>query len=117
MILFGNLQSKSNSRMLVTNPKTKKPIFIKSAKARKTFNDMALQANAQWNKPPLEGPVSLMATIYYQSRRSDLDESLLMDLLEGVCYLNDRQIEHKNIWKKFDKDNPRVEVEVVEYEK
>jgi Holliday junction resolvase RusA-like endonuclease len=54
----------------------------------------------------------MFAKIHYASRRPDLDESLLMDLLQGVAYHNDRQIKAKVITWGLDKLNPRVEVSV-----
>ena len=36
--------------------------------------------------------------IYYSSRRPDLDESLILDLMQGVIYKNDRQVKQKNIY-------------------
>lgn len=56
------------------------------------------------------GDVRLTATIYYATRRPDLDESLIMDLLEGVAYKNDRQIKEKHIYHGLDKENPRAEI-------
>ena len=51
-------------------------------------------------------------TIYYASRRPDLDESLVLDLLQGVTYLNDRQVKEKHIYWGLDKENPRCEISV-----
>lgn len=50
------------------------------------------------------------ATLYYASRRPDLDESLVMDCLQGVVYKNDRQIKVKHIYWGLDKANPRCEI-------
>lgn len=51
--------------------------------------------------------------IWYASRRPDLDESLILDLLQGVTYENDRQVKEKHIyWMGVDKANPRCEIEV-----
>lgn len=71
-----------------------------------------------------EGPIRMDITMYYQSRRSDLDVSLVQDILqqqvdkktkyvtfEGI-YKNDRQIEEIHAYRKLDKENPRVEVTI-----
>jgi Holliday junction resolvase RusA-like endonuclease len=51
--------------------------------------------------------------IWYASRRPDLDESLILDLLQDVAYENDRQVKEKHIyWMGVDKENPRCEIEV-----
>jgi len=48
--------------------------------------------------------------IYYKTRRPDLDESLILDLLEGFVYQNDRQVKLKHIVWGLDKENPRTEI-------
>jgi hypothetical protein len=48
--------------------------------------------------------------IFYASRRSDLDESLILDLLQGVIYVNDRQVKEKHIYWGLDKECPRAEI-------
>lgn len=104
--IYGELASKSNSRQ-----KTRDGRFIKSQKARQFEKDALPQL--QFSGKPIEGDVVLEATIYYASRRPDLDESLLMDVLEKAgVYHNDRQIRQKNIIGEVDKHNPRVEFTV-----
>lgn len=111
LTLKGKLYSKSNSRKLVTNWKTKKPMFIKSGGALKTTEDYILQAKEQYKGEPLKGELWLYAKIYYKDRRPDLDDSLLCDILQAAGVIeNDRMIFHKELHKDFDKDNPRVEV-------
>ena len=61
---------------------------------------------------PLEGPVTVVMTIFYASRRPDLDESLILDLLQDVAYLNDRQVREKHIYWGLDKENPRTHIAV-----
>ena len=62
----------------------------------------------------LSGPIRLEATIYYPSRRSDLDESLIMDGLQGLVIENDRQIIEKIIVKRLDPANPRSIITITE---
>lgn len=112
MILYGQLHSKANSRRAVINRRTGKAMYIKSAEALECVASFQAQAREQWQGEPLEGPVTLIAYIYYPSRRQDLDESLLMDLLQGIAYHNDRQIECKVIRRGLDKVHPRVELQV-----
>ena len=115
MILLGNLQSKANRRRNVTNRRTGKPMFIKSEAALAVFEDMVRQAQAQWKKDALTAPCRLTAHIYYSSRRPDLEDSLLMDILQSAGVVkNDRLIFEKHVWKELDRDNPRVVVEVEE---
>jgi Holliday junction resolvase RusA-like endonuclease len=58
------------------------------------------------------GDVAVHITIYYASRRPDLDESLILDLLQDVAYENDRQVKEKHIYWGLDKENPRCEIKV-----
>lgn len=108
LTLYGELASKANSRKLVTIGG--KPRFIKSDKAREweKIADMQIPAD---HRVGMTGPIRMTATIYYASRRPDLDPSLLMDVLEhsGV-YANDRQIVEQHLTKKLDPLNPRVEL-------
>jgi Holliday junction resolvase RusA-like endonuclease len=46
--------------------------------------------------------------IYYRTRRPDLDESLVLDLLQGRVYKNDRAVKLKYVEHGLSKDDPRV---------
>ena len=106
LVIKGEPASKSNSRRLIWRGKT--PAIIKSAKALSYADAFKLQA--QPIEPLLEGEVSITMHIYYSNQRSDLDESLILDLLQGVIYKNDRQVREKYIKHFIDKDNPRAEI-------
>ncbi len=62
----------------------------------------------------MEGDIDLECRVYFKDRRRDLDGviKVLLDVLEGVLYGNDRQIHRLVFVKLYDKTNPRVEVEV-----
>lgn len=60
----------------------------------------------------IEGDVSVTMTIWYASRRPDLDESLILDLLQDRVYINDRQVKAKHIYWGLDKENPRTHIVV-----
>jgi Holliday junction resolvase RusA-like endonuclease len=109
-IIYGECCSKANSRRLVQFGG--KPRFIKSKKALVFERDVQLQAKKI--KPMLEGDLMIEADIYYSSRRPDLDESILLDALQGIWYQNDRAFKQKIIRKFLDKKNPRCEVTVTE---
>jgi Holliday junction resolvase RusA-like endonuclease len=89
-----------------------KPMFIKSEKALGYVATFKQQAPSGLGL--LEGDVSVRMTIYYASRRPDLDESLILDLLQGVAYENDRQVKEKHIYWGLDKENPRCEITVAQ---
>jgi Holliday junction resolvase RusA-like endonuclease len=103
----GEPASKANSRRLVA--RGGKPMFIKSEKAL-TYADSFKQQCLPTT--PFECDVCVEMTIYYASRRPDLDESLILDLLQGVAYLNDRQVKRKVIDWGLDKENPRCLIRV-----
>lgn len=134
-VILGEAASKANSRELVTRvvtdpmsgAKQKRPMFIKSAKARD------FEANALKQIPPkcrvrLEGPVFVRLTMYYASERPDLDEAVVLDILQDRyakvpgttkkklvqkgCYRNDRQVRGKLVLHRIDRANPRIEVRI-----
>lgn len=62
---------------------------------------------------PILGDIKLDCNIFYRDRRSDLDESLVMDMLQSCGVIkNDRQIKFKIIRHGIDKNNPRVEITI-----
>ena len=116
LCILGEPASKANSRKMVYV--RGKPLFIKSEKAlaySKAFKQQAQAAQAA--NVMLEGDVAVHMKIYYASRRPDLDESLILDLLQGIAYENDRQVKEKHIYWGLDKDKPRTEIRVEKLEK
>jgi len=107
LIILGEPASKANSRRMVYV--RGKPMFIKSAKALAYAKSFKQQATPE---AKLDGDVAVHITIYYASRRPDLDESLILDLLQDVAYTNDRQVKEKHIYWGLDKENPRCEIKV-----
>ena len=106
--IIGEPASKANSRKLVMFGK--RPAFIKSDKARSYVKAAELQIKTI--SPLMTGPLRFTAHIYYASRRPDLDESVILDVLQGKVYLNDRQILEKHVYHGLDKLRPRAEIEV-----
>lgn len=102
----GEPASKANSRRIVVRQGS--PAVIKSRKALSYASLFRLQARPL--KPLLTGDVWVCAHIHYASRRPDLDESLILDLLQGVAYANDRQVKMKFIKHGLDKKLPRTEL-------
>lgn len=105
-MIRGEPASKANSRRLVTIGS--KPRLIKSAKALSYADAFLLQAKPV--EPLMEGELAVTMNIYYSTQRPDLDESLILDLLQGVLYKNDRQVREKHIKHFIDKANPRTEI-------
>lgn len=104
--ILGQPCSKANSRQNVRI--RGKTIFIKSKTALQYVQDFHKQCPRL--EPMLIGDVGLHMTIYYASRRSDLDESLILDCMQGFIYLNDRQVKERHVFWGLDKENPRTEI-------
>ncbi len=103
----GEPASKANSRRIVRIGG--RMASIKSKKALSYSDVFRAQCPAV---EPLEGPVRVILTIHYASRRPDLDESLILDLLQGVAYANDRQVREKHVYWGLDPDRPRCSIRV-----
>ena len=86
------------------------PMSIKSEKAL-NYSDSFLKQCKTLNDL-LDGDLAIKIVIHYASRRPDLDESLILDLLQGKIYNNDRQIKEKHIYHRLDKENPRSEITI-----
>ena len=109
LTILGEPASKANSRRLVFIGG--KPRVIKSKKALDYATAFKRQVTGSQSEL-LPGDVVVTITIYYASRRPDLDESLILDLLQDVAYVNDRQVKERHIYWGLDKTNPRAEIRV-----
>ena len=65
---------------------------------------------------PFTGPVAVRVHVYRARKVGDLDNfaKVTLDALQGIAYQDDAQIVELHSWRHDDKDNPRVEVEVME---
>ncbi len=107
-VVYGEPASKANSRQLVHL--NGRPAFIKSSKARGYERDFKMQCKKL--DQLMEGDLAVEITIYYATRRPDLDESVILDCMQGFIYENDRQVKEKHIYHALDKTNPRAEIVV-----
>ena len=104
----GEPASKANSRKIVTIKG--RPVSIKSDKARKYVTSFSHQCKKL--DELFDGDVSVEMLIYYASRRPDLDESLILDCMQGNVFINDRQVKQKHIHWALDRDRPRTIIRV-----
>lgn len=110
VVIRGEPASKANSRRV-----TRAGRFIKSQKALRYVESAKAQLCTRRAKPLLEGCLSARITIYYRTRRPDLDESLILDILQGIAYKNDRQIVEKHIFRGPEaKNSPFAYIEIEE---
>jgi hypothetical protein len=125
-VIYGEPCSKANSRQHVRNKATGKSMFIKSKKALSYVK--AFQLQCPQVEPPMSDDLKVTMTLYYASRRPDLDESVILDCMQSVkikdaktkkvigivhnIYENDRQVKEKHIFWALDKGDPRAVIKV-----
>jgi Holliday junction resolvase RusA-like endonuclease len=102
--IIGEPASKANSRRWTGK------FFIKSEKALNYSKEFLKQCPIL--DPLMAGDLHVDMTIWYASRRPDLDESLILDLMQERIYLNDRQVRSKYIRWALDKSRPRTLIRV-----
>lgn len=100
----GEPASKANSRRLVKI--RDKFAFIKSKKAINYSKNFEVQCPVYDSL--YEEDLAVAMKIYYQSKRPDLDESLILDLMQKKIYKNDRSIKSKYILWGLDRQFPRT---------
>lgn len=106
LYILGEPASKANSRKIVRFGNISR--LIKSTKALNYSEMFRAQC------PPLAklmtGDLRVTMRIFYATRRPDLDESLILDLMQGLVYENDRQVKERHTYWGLDPDNPRSEI-------
>lgn len=106
VIIKGEPASKSNGRRWTGK------FLIKSEKALNYCD--AFNKQCPVIDKLITGDVAVHMKIYYASRRPDLDASLILDLLQGKAYVNDRQVKEIHLVWGLDKEDPRAEITVEE---
>lgn len=82
---------------------------------KETKEAIAWEVASQYKGKVLKGEVCLNIIFYVKDNRSDIDNMLkaLMDCLTGLIYEDDKQVVELHVIKMLDKENPRVELQVV----
>jgi Holliday junction resolvase RusA-like endonuclease len=107
-IIFGEPASKANSRRVVKIGNVSR--LIKSSKALNYSEVFKQQCRPLASL--MTGDLRVTMRIFYASRRPDLDESLILDLMQGLIYENDRQVKEKHVYWGLDPERPRTELMV-----
>ena len=107
-IIFGEPASKANSRRVVKIGNVSR--LIKSNKALNYSEVFKQQCHPL--AVLMAGDLRVTMRIFYASRRPDLDESLILDLMQGLIYENDRQVKEKHVYWGLDPERPRTELMV-----
>ena len=85
--------------------------FVKLTHPKVTAFRRDFLAQAPKAKEPLTGPLRTNVSVWYPSRRQDLDCALVYDLMQEAGLIeNDRQIIEKHEYGHMDAANPRVEI-------
>jgi Holliday junction resolvase RusA-like endonuclease len=91
-----------------------------SARGRELKDQYRLEVRHQWKgKERLQGELRAEMKLYFRDKRArDIDNycKLVLDSMNEIVYNDDKQIRKLTIEKFLDRDNPRVEVEVSNYE-
>lgn len=111
LVILGEPASKANSRRIVNIRGRMVP--IKSQKALDYVGSLRLQSAAQVSAM-IEGDLRVEMMIHYASRRPDLDESVILDALQGIAYANDRQVKQRMTYWGLDKDMPRAVIRITQ---
>jgi hypothetical protein len=106
LFILGEPASKANSRRVVRFGNMSR--LIKSEKALNYSETFRAQCKPLAKL--MEGDLKVTMCIYYASRRPDLDESLILDLMQGLIYENDRQVKERHTYWALDPANPRAEI-------
>lgn len=107
-VILGSPQSKANSRRIALVNNKVRSIKSKAALAYVR----AFQYQCPTLTPMFEDDVAVTLHIFYASRRNDLDESIILDALQGKVYANDRQVKRKLVQWGLDPENPRTHIRV-----
>ena len=115
--ILGQPPRKSNSRRIVSNRRTGKPMLIKSQKALDWIESALHQipASAKQSVGGPNEPLCIHFWVTYETRRPDLSTELVMDTLQEAGVIkDDRYVFEKHEYKIIDKDNPGVELLIEE---
>lgn len=114
IILLGRPKSTSNAYKTMCRGSFPTRYMIPKARELKEYYQ--LQAREQYKGPPLKKRLELDITIYFDTKgRKDWDNfhKLSMDALTGIVWEDDEQTDDAHVHKRFDKDKPRIEIQIL----
>ena len=119
-IYQGVIYSKKNSKSIITNRRTGKPMIVASKKAKDMEKNMAREFSAQRGEhPAINATSSVHMNLYRKDNiKRDLDNvatSVLDGLVRGEVITDDNYSIVKSLHIEdcgVDKNNPRVEIEI-----
>ena len=120
MTIYGNPATKKNSMQIYKNSRTGQPFLTQSKRYKDYARDCAMQITGK-HKQAIDYPINLKCVYYRKTkRRVDLTNLLAAtcDILTDCGVIADDNYKivrsHDGSRVDFDKDNPRVEIEIEE---
>lgn len=113
IVLKGNPKSTNHIYKIVCRGRF--PSLYLSKLGKDLKEDYQRQIKKQYKDKPLKEELSIVIRTYHGTKRkSDWDNfhKLSMDSLTGLVYEDDGQIVKATVEKFYDKDNPRIEIEL-----
>lgn len=89
---------------------------ILSTKYRNAKEELTWEIMSQWDGEPLSHNVAVNLLLYFgDKRKRDIDAwiKILLDSMTGIVYIDDSQITELHVFKEYDKEKPRVEIQVL----
>lgn len=111
--LTGNPLSTNHVWKIVSRPFPRN-YMTKAGKERK--EEYAWEARSQWKEKPMTEDIAIAIKLFFgDKRRRDIDNyhKLSLDSLTGIVWVDDVQIRRAEIEKFYDKENPRIELEII----
>ncbi|MDD7317106.1 MAG: RusA family crossover junction endodeoxyribonuclease [Prevotellaceae bacterium] len=121
LTLYGNPATKKNSQSIIINRATGRPMLIQSKRYRE-YENACIQQITGLHRKKIDYPVTVICR-YFRKTKHRVDLTNLLEATDdilvkaGVLADDNSQIikSHDGSRVFFDKDNPRVEIEIVEY--
>ncbi len=118
--ILGEPASKANSRRMKYKTSKSGATYQRPIKSEKAINYVtyAMAQLAMYRpKEPIGEDIAILCHIWYVDRRSDLVESLILDVLQQARIIeNDRAIRTKYIFGHVDKHRPRATIALYRWE-
>lgn len=115
IILFGS--PITTNSLYATMCRGNFPNRYMTTRGKKLKESYQWQAKAAYKGPqPLTGPLEIDVKLYFGTKRKcDIDNfnKILFDSLTGIVWVDDSQIIKSITEKRYDKDNPRIEIDVL----
>jgi len=95
------------------------PVGYMTAKGKALKEDYQWQIKSQFHGKPLKELLKVNIDIYFGTKRkADWDNfhKLSMDALSGLVWEDDSQVKEAHVFVKYDKERPRLEIEIKDYE-